>query len=158
MKCWTVSSRNPAIGRIAGRPTRRAITPAQRLWSQRQRRYGQAIATETRAPAIRYAVSPRAWDRVPRQPDYPDDDAVRRVRRNGAIRWRGHTVYVNQALAGVPVGLIDNRRDLLRRPNRLSDNREQIRKAVIHVAGQICYRCSRLLKVGRVSNTTESWF
>jgi transposase len=83
-----------------------------------------------------YAMSPRAWDGVLRQPDYPDDDAVRRVRHNGEIRWRGNTVYVNQALAGEPVGLrqtdagwtvrygpvelglIDHRGDRLKRPRR----------------------------------------
>jgi transposase InsO family protein len=87
-------------------------------------------------PADHYTPSPRAWDGVLRQPDYPDDDAVRRVRHNGEIRWRGHTVYVNQALAGEPVGLsqsddgwtvrygpielglIDHRGDRLRRPKR----------------------------------------
>ncbi len=58
-------------------------------------------------PADRYALSPRRFDGVLRQPDYGPEHAVRRVRPNGEIKWRGHGVYVNQALAGEPVGLVE---------------------------------------------------
>jgi len=33
---------------------------------------------------------------------------VRRVRHNGDIRWRNRTIYVNQALVGEPVGIVEN--------------------------------------------------
>lgn len=58
-------------------------------------------------PAEHYATSPRRWDGVLRSPDYGDDDEVRRVRPNGAIRRHGGEIYISQALAGEPVGLSD---------------------------------------------------
>ena len=62
-------------------------------------------ALDNTPPAEHYSLSPRSWDGVLRQPDYAEDREVRRVRRNGEIKWRGSTVYVNQALTGEPVGL-----------------------------------------------------
>jgi transposase InsO family protein len=56
-------------------------------------------------PADHYGPSPRSWDGVLRQPEYGEDRLVRRVRTTGEIKWRGNTVYVNQALAGEAVGL-----------------------------------------------------
>ena len=56
-------------------------------------------------PAEHYQPSPRPWDGVCRQPVYGEDHEVRRVRHNGEIKWRGKTIYLNQALAGEPVGL-----------------------------------------------------
>ena len=55
--------------------------------------------------ADHYSASPQPWNGVLRAPEYGADCAVRRVRHNGEIRWRGATVYINQALAGEPVGL-----------------------------------------------------
>ena len=40
-----------------------------------------------------------------RSPEYEADKDVRRVRHNGEIRWGGEKIYINQALAGEPVGL-----------------------------------------------------
>ena len=91
-----------------------ASPPARNLRRQRDRfRQFQRIYNEERphealdnaTPADHYDASPRQWDGVLRAPDYPDDHEVRRVRRNGEIRWRGNTVYISQALAGEPVGL-----------------------------------------------------
>ena len=42
-----------------------------------------------------------------REPEYTVEHAVRRVRGSGEIKWRGATVYLNQALAGEPVGLAE---------------------------------------------------
>ena len=88
-------------------------------------------------PADHYSASPRRWDGVLRAPDYPAEHQVRRVRRNGEIKWQGTTIYLHQALAGEPVGLaetddghfavrygpielgvIDHRADRLRQPKR----------------------------------------
>jgi hypothetical protein len=44
---------------------------------------------------------------VLREPDYPVDHEVRRVRSNGEIKWRCKLVYTNCALAGEPVGLAE---------------------------------------------------
>jgi transposase InsO family protein len=58
-------------------------------------------------PAARYAPSPRRWDGVLRAPHYDRDETVKRVRPNGAIRWRGVEIYVNAALDGEPIGLAE---------------------------------------------------
>ena len=68
-------------------------------------------ALDNSTPAEHYASSPRRWDGVLRAPDYPpgypEDHEVRRVRHNGEIKWRGKTLYINQALAGEVVGLAE---------------------------------------------------
>lgn len=56
-------------------------------------------------PAAYYARSPRHWDGVLREPEYPVAANVRRVHRNGAIRWRGAEIYLSEALIGESVGL-----------------------------------------------------
>jgi putative transposase len=42
-----------------------------------------------------------------REPEYPGDHEVRRVRHNGEIRWRNDLVFVSQVLVGEPVGLCE---------------------------------------------------
>ena len=56
-------------------------------------------------PADHYAPSRRRWDGVLREPEYPAQCAVRRVRPNGAIRWQDAEIYLTQALVGEPIGL-----------------------------------------------------
>lgn len=65
----------------------------------------EALGNDT--PAEHYSISPRRWDGVLREPDYASAYTVRRVRPNGTIKWRGTELYLNQALAGEPVGLIE---------------------------------------------------
>ncbi len=64
-------------------------------------------ALDNDTPAEHYARSPRRWHGVLREPEYPLAHQVRRVRHNGAIRWQGGEVYLNQALTGEPVGLAE---------------------------------------------------
>lgn len=60
-------------------------------------------AVGRKPPARSYEASPRAMpSRLP-EPDYPAEGAVRRVRSNGEIKWRGELVHVSSALAGEPV-------------------------------------------------------
>ena len=56
-------------------------------------------------PNDHYAPSPRRYSGRLREPDHGDDDAVRRVRTSGEIKWQGALVYIGQALTGEPVGL-----------------------------------------------------
>ena len=56
-------------------------------------------------PASLYRPSPRSYPCVLREPDYGDDCAVRRVRSNGEIKWKGELIFVSQILVGEPVGL-----------------------------------------------------
>lgn len=74
--------------------------------SYNEERPHQALADAT--PAEHFAASPRRFDGVLREPEYPGADAVRRVRSNGEIKWGGRLVYVNEALAGEPVGLFED--------------------------------------------------
>jgi putative transposase len=62
-------------------------------------------ALDNATPAERYALSPRRWDGVLREPEYPTGHVLRRVRPNGALRWRDNEIYLTQALAGETVGL-----------------------------------------------------
>jgi transposase InsO family protein len=105
----------------------------QRLYNEE--RPHAALANTT--PAEHYRLSPRRCDGVLREPEYSDNAAVRRVHRNGAIRWQGGEIYLSEALIGEPVGLverqdggwsvhygpidlgsIDHRGDRLRRPQK----------------------------------------
>jgi putative transposase len=94
-----------------------ANPPARTLRAQVKRLHGfQRIYNEERphqalgneVPAKHYAVSPRRFDGILREPSYGADHAVRRVRHNGEIRWQGNTIYINAALIGEPVGLVEN--------------------------------------------------
>jgi putative transposase len=76
----------------------------QRLYNEQ--RPHQALGNAT--PGDLYVPSLRRFDGVLRQPEYDAEHEVRRVRPNGEIRWRNHAIYINQALAGEPVGLIEN--------------------------------------------------
>jgi putative transposase len=76
----------------------------QRLYNEE--RPHQALGNDV--PAKHYTASPRRFDGILREPSYRTDVAVRRVRHNGEIRWQGNTIYINAALVGEPVGLIEN--------------------------------------------------
>ena len=56
-------------------------------------------------PARIYKPSPRNYTGQLRSPDYDETALVRKVRRNGQIKWRGSMVYLSQTLKGEPVGL-----------------------------------------------------
>jgi putative transposase len=56
-------------------------------------------------PASLYCASPRAYPCALREPDYPDEAAVRRVRSNGEIKWAGGLIFVGEALIGEPVAV-----------------------------------------------------
>src|SRR5580692_2809345 len=76
----------------------------QRLYNEE--RPHEALGNDT--PAEHYAVSPRRFDGILREPHYGPDHAVRRVRHNGEIRGQGNTIYISAALIGEPVGLIES--------------------------------------------------
>jgi transposase InsO family protein len=55
-------------------------------------------------PARHYAPSQRTYSGRLREPEYAAGLVVRRVRRNGEIRWRGNTLFLSEVLIGEPVG------------------------------------------------------
>lgn len=77
----------------------------QRVYNEE--RPHQALGNDT--PAQHYAVSPRRFDGILREPHYGSDHIVRRVRRNGEIKWQGGTIYISGALVGEPVGLLEEK-------------------------------------------------
>jgi hypothetical protein len=87
-----------------------------------------------RMPANVYQPSPRAMPKRLPKPDYPAEAAVRQVRSNGEIKWRGDFIHICSALADeavaieetenghwqvcffdVPIGIIDPKTRKLRR-------------------------------------------
>lgn len=87
-----------------------------------------------RPPASVYQPSPRVMPRRLPEPDYPAEAAVRQVRSNGEIKWRGDLIHICSALDGeavaveeteggswqvrffdVPIGIIDQKTRKLRR-------------------------------------------
>jgi transposase InsO family protein len=91
-----------------------ASPPAQTL-GQQQRRFDAFRMTfnEERPhealgqtpPAQHYDPPPRPYSGRLREPDYADDQTVRRVRSNGQIKWRGEHLFLSETLTGEPVGL-----------------------------------------------------
>ena len=51
--------------------------------------------------------SPRPYPDKLEDPRYPADAAIRRVRSNGQIKWRGNLVFLSEALAGELVGITE---------------------------------------------------
>ena len=93
-----------------------ASPPAATLRAQRRRFEAfQRTYNETRPhealgqtpPASHYRPAERRYRGRLRAPDYADDWEVRRVRHSGEIKWRGHTLYISESLAGEPVGLVE---------------------------------------------------
>lgn len=91
-----------------------ASPPAQTLRAQ-QRRFDafRIMFNEERPhealgqtpPAQHYDPPPRPYSGRLREPDYADDQTVRRVRSNGDIKWRGERLFLSETLIGEPVGL-----------------------------------------------------
>jgi len=75
----------------------------QRIYNEE--RPHQALGNDT--PAAHYVASQRRFDGVLREPEYDPDRVVRRVRPNGAIRWKDKEIYISAALIGEPVALIE---------------------------------------------------
>jgi len=69
-----------------------------------QRRPHEALGQKT--PASIYQLSPTAYPAKLPDVEYDSSFAVRQVRHNGEIKWKGQMIYVSQALAGEPVGLL----------------------------------------------------
>ncbi len=62
-------------------------------------------ALDQRPPAQFYAPSPRSYPDPLAQVEYPGHFEVRKVRRNGMIKWQGSDLFLSEVLAGESVGL-----------------------------------------------------
>jgi putative transposase len=66
-------------------------------------------ALDNKTPASIYTASPRRYPVKLREFEYPDHFELRRVKRNGEIKWSGEFTYVCEPLAGELVAI--ERRD-----------------------------------------------
>jgi putative transposase len=87
--------------------TLRAQQARFRIFRRRYNEERPHAALDNATPAERYTPSNRRWDGVLRSPEPADDATVRRVPRNGDIKWRGRTIYLSEALIGEPVALTE---------------------------------------------------
>jgi transposase InsO family protein len=89
-------------------PPRPTVRAQQRTFDAFRSEYNserphEALGNAT--PAERYQQSPREFPKELPAVEYPGHFEVRRVRTNGAIKWRGRMLYVSEVLVGEPVGL-----------------------------------------------------
>lgn len=92
----------------AAQPPARSLADQQRAFDRFRGIYNDERPHEAlgqKPPASLYAASPRRYPAPLREPTYPDTMAVRMVRQNGTLKWRGAEPYVGATLAGEPVGL-----------------------------------------------------
>jgi transposase InsO family protein len=97
-----------------------------------------------RPPASVYQCSSRSMPTRLPEPDYPAEAAVRRVRSNGEIKWRGDLIHICTSLIGetiaieetedghwrvhffdVPIGIIDRQTCKLRRATSEVERRKE---------------------------------
>ncbi|WP_292544712.1 integrase core domain-containing protein [Mesorhizobium sp.] len=71
--------------------------------SYNEERPHEALGMDT--PAQHYRPSTRPMPKTAPEPDYPTEAAVRGVRQNGAVKWRGTEIYVSATLAGEPIAI-----------------------------------------------------
>ena len=87
-------------------PVSSGLRAQQRRTNRWLRTYNEIRPHEAlgqRSPAEVYQAKPGRVRRVVLQ--YPQHWAVRRVRSNGQIKWRGRKRFIGEALVGYPVGL-----------------------------------------------------
>lgn len=91
--------------------------PPAACWQQQQVRFNQFRrhynderpheALGQTPPAAHWQPSRRQMPARPDEPWYDADHEVRRVRGDGAIKWRGEHVFIGEALAGEAVGIAE---------------------------------------------------
>jgi transposase InsO family protein len=89
-------------------PVARNLKAQQRVLEQFRLYYNcerphEALGQVT--PASLYHRSPRPYPKRLPELRYPAGLVVRRVMRNGMIKWRGHSIYISQTLSGERIGL-----------------------------------------------------
>jgi transposase InsO family protein len=91
-------------------PPAATIAAQQRRFNRFRREFNTERpheALDQKPPASLYRASTRRHPCPLREPVYPADQAVRRVRSNGEIKWGGELIFISEALVGEPVGLAE---------------------------------------------------
>ena len=90
------------------RPPAHTLADQQRVFDRFRRVYNDERPHEAlgqKPPGTVYTASPRRYPVALREPEYPAGMAVRSVRQNGSLKWKGAEPYVGAPLAGERVGL-----------------------------------------------------
>jgi len=91
------------------RPPKGNLSAQQRAFNRFVEEYNVQRPHESlngNPPASVYQPSWRSYPVNLPEVDYASEYTVRRVRRNGEIKWRGTKIYISEALRGEPVGLL----------------------------------------------------
>ena len=94
----------------AASPAKANLQLQQRAFDEFQIEYNEERpheALDNVAPASVYAPSPRPLPEREPTIEYPADIEVRKVISNGRIRWRGHFLFINTALTGERLGILE---------------------------------------------------
>lgn len=86
----------------------------QKAFDEFRRMYNEGRPHEAlgqKTPGEIYRPSEREYREKPPEVEYPDRFVVRRVRRNGEIKWKGEKIFLSEVLVGEPVGFkqVDDR-------------------------------------------------
>jgi transposase InsO family protein len=96
------------LKRETATPPKRTQPQQQKAFDRFRREYNEVRPHESlnqQTPASHYETSPRPYPLTLPAMVYPDDMAVRWVKAQGDIWWRGRHVYLSKTLAGELVGL-----------------------------------------------------
>lgn len=89
-------------------PPKQTIRAQQLAFTRFRRTYNEERpheALDMRTPAELYEPSTRPYPSKLPELEYPGGVKVRRVRKNGSIKWHGRPVFLGEALRGQAVGL-----------------------------------------------------
>ena len=90
-------------------PPKASLRAQQRAFDRFREEYNSERPHEAlrqKTPFSVHRKGPRPYPARVREPEYPEEAEVRRVRINGEIKWQGDTVFLTTALRGEPVGLV----------------------------------------------------
>jgi hypothetical protein len=90
-------------------PPQTNLREQQRAFDRFRKEYDQVRPHEAlgqKTPASVYHASSVEYPEQLQHVEYDSSFAVRQVRHNGEIWWKNELIYVTQALAGEPVGLL----------------------------------------------------
>jgi putative transposase len=90
-------------------PPQANLRQQQKAFDEFRQEYNEERPHEAlgqRTPAEHYEPSGRDYpERLPAQRGYPDEWQKRRVQSSGQIKWKGHNIYITDALVGQEMGL-----------------------------------------------------
>jgi putative transposase len=90
------------------RPPKLTATDQQRAFDEFRRHYNTERpheAIDQKTPTSVYQASSRSMPQELPEPDYPDDFSVRRLTKNGELRWNSESIYLATVLRREAIGV-----------------------------------------------------